>query len=338
MKMDVLYQFDDGYAPYGGISIYSLFCNNRHFSEIHVYVLDNQVSGQNKEKLLRMAEQFQRKITFLDTSQIVAYMEAAGIPKYRGSYSANLKMFAQSVLPAEIEKMIYIDSDTLVVGKLDGIVSLDMGDMPLAMIIDSIARGHKKHIGFTANDEYHNSGVMVFHMGNWKRKRCMERITEHVKNVRAHYLAPDQDLINVVLKDDIMTIGPEYNFQPLHRAFPLKTYYRFFSGKGYYTPAQIEKAARDPVILHFFRFIGEFPWHRDNVHPFGKEFDYYLERSPWKDYEKKTAGGSAVFKIEKWMYRNLPTGLFLFIFKINYEYFMYRANRLSLKNKNHQKM
>ncbi len=338
MRIDVLYQFDDKYAPYGGVSIYSLFCSNRHFSEINVYILDNQVSEGNKEKLFRMAEQFQRRLVFLDASQIVSFMEEAGIPKYRGSYSTNMKLFAQSVLPVEIEKMIYIDSDTLVVGKLDGIVSFDMGDKPLAMTIDSIARGHKKHIGFSKDDEYHNAGVMVFNMRKWREKRCMERITEHVKKVRAHYLAPDQDLVNIVLKSDIVTIAPEYDFQPLHRAFSLKTYYHFFSRRGYYSPAQIEEAAKHPVILHFFRFMGEFPWNRDNVHPYGKEFDYYLRQSPWKDYQKEPAGGSWIFMVEKWMYRHLPAGLFLLIFKINYEYFMFRANRLSLKNKNHQNM
>lgn len=338
MKIDVLYQFDDGYAPFGGTSMVSLFENNKHFDEINVYVLDNAVSENNIQKLNQMAEKYNRTIIYLDTAELVKLMEETGIPKYRGSYSTNMKMFVSLVIPEKVEKLLYIDSDTLVVGRLDEIAGMDMSDKPLAMTIDSIARGHKKHIGFQKTDAYHNAGVMLFHIPNWKKMRCTERIIEHVKNVRAHYLAPDQDLINIVMKNDIITISPRYDLQPLHVAFDSKTYFRFFSGKGYYDRKVIEEAKKSPVIYHFFRFMGEFPWHKDNVHPYGKVFDEYLNLSPWKDYEKKPAGGGFVFAIEKWMYRYLPSGLFLFIFKVNYEYFMYRANKMSLKNKNHESM
>lgn len=338
MKIDVLYQFDENYAPYGGVSIYSLFCNNRHFEKIRVFILDNQIADASKEKLLNMAEEFGREIYFLDTLKLVRFMEKVGIPKYRGSYSTNMKMFAGQILPQDVNRIIYIDSDTLVVGKLDEIATLDMGDMPLAMTIDSIARGHKKHIGFEREREYHNAGVIVFEMDNWKRNQCEERIIDHVKHVRAHYLAPDQDLINIVCKDEILTISPKFDFQPLHKAFSLQTYFCFFSGKGYYSPDVIKEACENPVILHFFRFMGEFPWHKDNIHPFGKEFDAYLSKSPWHDYVKKKPDHSWVFRLEKWMYQYLPEKLFLLIFKINYEFFMYRANQMSLKNKNHQNM
>ena len=39
MHMNVLYQFNEKYAPYAGVSITSLFENNKNADEICVYIL-----------------------------------------------------------------------------------------------------------------------------------------------------------------------------------------------------------------------------------------------------------------------------------------------------------
>ena len=48
--LNVLYQTDDNYAPIAGVSMTSLFETNRHLDEIHVYMLDDGIYGENLEK------------------------------------------------------------------------------------------------------------------------------------------------------------------------------------------------------------------------------------------------------------------------------------------------
>ena len=63
-----------------------------------------------------------------------------------------------------------------------------------------------------------------------------------------------------------------------------------------------------------YRFLGDFPWHKGNLHPNTAIWDSYMRRSPWSDLEKRHARRGLVFKIEKLLYRTLPKRLFLSLF------------------------
>ena len=51
MRMDFLYQADENYAVYGGVSITSLFENNKDADEIYVHFLTSGFDDSIKEKL-----------------------------------------------------------------------------------------------------------------------------------------------------------------------------------------------------------------------------------------------------------------------------------------------
>ena len=51
MKLVVVYSSDNNYSQHTGVSIVSLLDNNKHFDDIHIYVIDNEISKDNKEKL-----------------------------------------------------------------------------------------------------------------------------------------------------------------------------------------------------------------------------------------------------------------------------------------------
>ena len=50
MKLNILYGCDDNYAPYTGISMTSLFENNRDIEEITVYFAAMDCSRENLDK------------------------------------------------------------------------------------------------------------------------------------------------------------------------------------------------------------------------------------------------------------------------------------------------
>jgi hypothetical protein len=68
-------------------------------------------------------------------------------------------------------------------------------------------------------------------------------------------------------------------------------------------------------------------------------FDKYLAKSFWSDYKKtETEKNDMVFRIERSLYRMLPKPVFIVVFKICYEIFMWKSNRDSLKNQNNSRM
>lgn len=333
MRIDVLYQFNEKYAPYAGTSITSLLENNRHFRMIRIFILGEELSQESVERLQATGRQYDREIVFVDTAALIERMQALHMPAYRGSYAANIRLFLPELLDDSVNRLLYLDADTIVDGRLDELTEIPMGDYPAAMALDSLVRLHKLRLGFSKEEPYFNSGVILFQMERWRQERCSERIAEHVKTVRAHYPSPDQDLLNVVCRGRIMTLPPRYNFQPIHLAFSSGSYFRCFGKRGYYGADEIRRDQGKPVVYHFFRFVGEFPWNRNNLHPDNEIFDQYLAKSAFSDYVKTASGAGIILRIEKVLYRFLPGGVFIYLFRAAYEWFIYRANRDSEREK-----
>ena len=341
LNLDILYQFNNKYAPYAGTSITSLFENNKHFRTLDVHILEDPeepISSENKKKFSRLAQQYNREIKFYQTQKLVDIMKQTGIPPYRGSYAANMRMFCDQILPASIQRLLYLDSDTIVCEHLDYLANLDFHGNYLAMVLDSLGARHKIDIGLNKNDNYYNSGMILFNMPLWREKKCEEQIIEHVKNIRAHYPAPDQDLINRVIANKIMCLDLRYNLQPTHFEFTAKNYLKHFRFGPYYSYTEIENAIKLPVIIHCYRYLGEFPWHQNNLHPNTQLFDHYLKISEWNDYIKLKANPGILIRIEKIIYRFLPRKFFIVIFKYAHRLFLIKVNNLSLQNRNDKQM
>lgn len=49
--MNIVYSSSDSYAPIAGVSIMSLLHNNTDADEINIYMIDNNISDENKRDL-----------------------------------------------------------------------------------------------------------------------------------------------------------------------------------------------------------------------------------------------------------------------------------------------
>ena len=54
LHLYVMYAADENYAPYLGVSLFSLFENNKSISEITVYAVLDGVSEENKNRLTQI--------------------------------------------------------------------------------------------------------------------------------------------------------------------------------------------------------------------------------------------------------------------------------------------
>lgn len=334
-----LYQFNEAYVVFAGVSMTSLYENNRDIVELNTYILVENISEESKKSLISNAEKYGRRLIFFETEKLVEYMKEVGIPPYRNSYATNMKMFIPQFLNENIERLLYIDSDTVITDSIKDFYEMDMQGKPIAMGLDSLGGKHKLLIGLNEVDDYYNAGIILYDMEQWRKQQCTEKIVNHVKHVRAHYMSPDQDLLNVVFKNNICRFDLRHNLQPHHMAYTVKQMKRFFNQKNYYSDVEVENAVRNPIIVHTFRFLGEFPWHLNNIHPANDLFDKYLKMSYWFDYSKKvTEQNSMVFKIERMLYKILPKSVFLCVFKVNYDRFINKASKASQKRENISEM
>lgn len=328
--MNILYQSDNNYAPYMGVSICSLLENNKEAGSINIYIIDDGINGDNKEKINSLSLKYPAKISYLtgdillEDADLVKTFEYTRFRKNTHSY---FKMFIDRLLPDLNERIIYIDCDTVVEGDITGLESIDLKGRAIGMVQDSLVSSVKTSVGMDDTERYYNSGVILIDLKRWKEINCSDRIYKHIRDIRT-YGTVDQDVLNVELHDEISTLPVRYNLQPVHMDYSYRQYSRVYKHKEpYYGSEEIKKALKDPGIIHFLRYIGESPWHEGNVHPATPYFDKYLKISPWHDMVKKPSGKGGVFKIEKSMYRLLPKALFLRIFYIVHDRMIRKSNQ-----------
>ena len=68
--MNVAYHSSNEFSPILGVSITSLFENNKDFEEINVFIIEKAINKINKEKLLKLAQSYGRNIYFIDMPEI----------------------------------------------------------------------------------------------------------------------------------------------------------------------------------------------------------------------------------------------------------------------------
>ncbi len=332
-RLNFLYLSDNNYAVFAGVSILSLFEQNKRAEAITVYVIDDGIADDNKQKYMQIADQYGRQIVFLDLTEGIRILQEMGAPRYRNSYTTYLKLFAFDLLPDTVERIFFVDSDSIVAGSLEEVFSTDMQGCVVAAVKDGLSHSYKMLLGYDYNDSWYNMGIMLVDVAAWKREHCQQQILEQLKKRNA-YFAVDQDLLNITQHGRIATLHPKYNFTPHHYVYREKDFRKCMPQGGFYEGAEYREAKEDVRVLHFERFIGESPWHKNSVHPYTPEFDAYLARSPWKDYEKKPASGGPVFKIEKFLYRILPHGLFLRIWAVQFRKLLKKTNEKFAGNRN----
>lgn len=339
MTWNILYQFNEAYATFAGVSIFSLLENNKLAEEICFYILGEDLTEQSRDKIRRMIERYGRHVIYLETSPMIEKLEQLKIPKYRGSYATNLKLFATEQISGDIDRILYIDSDTIITGDLERLFSMEMEHDPLMMALDSLGSEHKGDIGHAPEEYYFNAGVMLIDLQEWKKQKCTEQIIDHIQKRRSHYIAPDQDILNCVFKGKIGILGAEYNLQPLHYKYDYALYQKYWKQNSYYAEEELKNAVQNPVIIHCFRFLGGFPWDKDSRHPCLDLFDAYLQSSPWKEYEKKAARQNGIpFRIERWLYGWMPDQMFLPVFRIGHGMMISGAEKRSRHGENDGKM
>ncbi|HJC08849.1 MAG TPA: glycosyltransferase family 8 protein [Candidatus Gemmiger stercorigallinarum] len=315
--LSVLYGCDDNYAPHAGISMTSLLENNRDIDELTVYFAAQDLSQQNLDRLCALARQYGRRIVFLDTCRARQAMDQYPCRGWNGSLATWLRFFVLDQIPVDVDRLLWLDADTIVTGSLKPLCSLSLDGWAAACACDAICYRERYRLGFSSQDAYYNAGVILFHLAYWRQQSLLDSLFRRLPERIDSYRLNDQDMLNDMLFGRIQKLPPAYNLQGTHLAYDTQAYFSVYPWQpsAYYTPAQIDAARAAPVVVHFFRFLGDYPWQAgDNLHPARTLYQSWKEKSLWADVPAAPARREAVFAVEKLLYRLLPQTAFLRLF------------------------
>ncbi len=335
-ELNVIYQFNEKYVPYAGVSMTSLLVNNRYEDAVNIYVFGEGLSNESVEAIRELVEGYDRQVFFPDTFPLLERFRDMGMIPYRGAYSVYLRLFFDELIGSSVKRVIYLDADTIVNDSLMPLMNYDLGGKSAGMVLESIRDNYKVMIGMSPSSDYFNSGMILYDVEKWRANRYGMKLADHISNVRSSYIG-DQDFLNIVCEGDIARLPVRYNFQPLHGRYTTEQYFAAYGRSGYYDGEELEDTYGGVAVYHCYRWLGEFPWNKGNLHPFEGVFDDYLMISPWKEMEKERAHAGLVIGIEKLLYRILPKPVFIRIFKWAHQRMLKGAEKDARRQKTNEK-
>lgn len=307
MKLNVIYSASETYAQHAYVSIFSLLEKNKIFDEINIYFITDNMTENTKEKIKYLVKKYRRNLLFINSDDILR--ESAKIKCWNGSNVLNCKLFLGSYLDNTIDKVLYLDSDSVIMDSLLNVWETDIEDYYCAGVFLPTVPKYKTY--FDSIDEYLNPGFILINLKKWRNDYLEEKIVDYLKKNSKKELS-DEFLINILCENKIKHLSIKYNLVPEFYFFKSEEMKKIHQCESFYTQQEIDNALKNPVFIHFLGHLYNRPWNKECTHPAKNIYLYYLERSPWKNAlgnEKLPLKN----KLMVFLYKVLPFKVFLFL-------------------------
>ncbi len=306
--MHIALASDDRYAKPMTAAICSVLENNREADRITFHILDSEISKKNKEKIMKTVGAHDKgSVVFYDFLKLMSRFDCVltltepSLP--RVSYA---RLFLGEILPLDVEKIIYLDSDMICVDSLQEIWEMDMGDHLVAGALDTARTEARVKVGLSPQSVYINSGFLVINISLWRKENTLGAFLAFIKERGGNVFHNDQGVINGVIPDRIRIIAPRYNAMTPYFMVNHDNLMGKFELDAFYTAEEIEEAVSQPAILHFVAFTASRPWERHCRHPLRHEYRHYLEKSAWGELELEKNHRSVARRALLRLYEKLP--------------------------------
>jgi lipopolysaccharide biosynthesis glycosyltransferase len=287
---------DEAYAMPLAVTIRSALDALAPACRMRLFILDGGISAESQAKLAaswndpRLAVEWLRPD--VDAVRDLPVSDHISIAAY-------LRLLMPALLPADVQRVIYLDADMFVRRDLLDLWSEPQGeDAALAVqdlaapFLDAEASipqfqrccGHLaaftpvanyRDLGLPTANKYFNSGLLVLNIEQWRRERIGEQVLDCLREHRRHVLWWDQYALNVVLASKWRALDLRWN-QGAH-VFVYPTW-----RESWLDQQRFVQLRNDPWIVHFCS--PSKPWHYFCRHPYASDFRACLRRTEWREW------------------------------------------------------
>ena len=175
---------DDNYARHAGVVITSVLANASEGESHHFHVFTLGLSDLNIANLHSLVSSRVDRLTI----HLVDIGELRGFPESTHTLNAYLRLKIPDLLTG-LRKILYLDSDLVVMDSLRELWELDLEDSLAGATFDSMyffrgeATEYWKEVGLPEGVKYFNSGVLLMNLEAWRKEDAFEQLSVHTKTV-----------------------------------------------------------------------------------------------------------------------------------------------------------
>jgi lipopolysaccharide biosynthesis glycosyltransferase len=183
-----------------------------------------------------------------------------------------LRIWVARFYPPEVEKIVYLDSDLVILGNLVEIWNTELGSSLLAAVPIPGSDRWKLH-GTPEEYGYFNSGVMLLNLRSWRDRGCEATALDYARNHPERLLDGDQDMLNACFYDSWVRLPYVWNV--------ISPFYKPSHPLGL-PESEVLRTQQSAKIIHY-NGVGK-PWLYCCDHPRVADYLKYLRLTGWRDY------------------------------------------------------
>lgn len=310
----IVYASDDKFSEIMGVSIVSLLENSKDMDDIIIYILDSGIKDKNKEKVESLCSKYKRSKPIWILAKNISEELGMKVNTDRGSLSQYGRLFVSSVLPNTVDRVLYLDCDTIINKSINELWNLNMNGKTIAAMMDAFSSKYRNNIGLKPNDIMFNSGVMLIDLKKWKENNIEKKLLEFICKKNGKIQQGDQGALNAVLSNDTYCFEPVFNSVSIFYDFNYGEMLVYRKPPLFYNKKDIDRAINDPVIIHFTTsFVSKRPWIKGCKHFYFNRWMFFKELSPWKESPLWQDKQSKLKKIILVIFNFLPRKLSILI-------------------------
>ena len=210
----IFYACDDNFVKFTMVSLFSMQQNASKDKKYHVHVLHTSIKQETQERMLAMAnENFE--VSFDNVSAyMVNLCEKLPLRDYY-SNTTYYRMFIADMFP-KLDKVIYIDSDTIVQGDISELYSYDIENYDVgacheqAMVqVDVYGSYVEKCLGINRN-LFFNAGVLLINCRRFRESHVIRRFVKLLEIYDCR-VTQDEDYLNLLCRDHVKFLPQTWN-------------------------------------------------------------------------------------------------------------------------------
>jgi lipopolysaccharide biosynthesis glycosyltransferase len=276
--LEVLCSCDGAYLPHAATMLCSLLEHNE-ISRIHIFY--KSIGNSELTKLSSLTEKYKTELVCYEMVPEVLEDFSLHTNDWFRSVANYFRLLAPRILPTDLEKILYLDSDIIVRRSLMDLWDTNLGDKAFAGVEDAfwqptldyveLPPGAKyDYVELPPGAKYFNSGVMLINLNYWRRYNVYERAVEFMRDNPDKLNYVDQDALNAILVNQWIDLPAIWNDQARSVG---------------HVPVARNENIEDPAIVHFVG--GDKPWSWSCKHPFKSEYRKYRLKTPWSRYNEE---------------------------------------------------
>jgi lipopolysaccharide biosynthesis glycosyltransferase len=269
-SINVALASDGNYIAHAAATMSSMLDMIDRTTTIRFFVLTNQtLSQQDRMTLSAIFPNCNIHFIDVDTSDFTW----APLNRPHVSVVTYYRLNMHTLLPPDIERVIYIDSDTIVVDSLLKLWNIDIGSKPIAGCADAGGTTQSIRLNLPSSHKYFNAGVLIFNLAELRKSKIMDEAVEVYHAREKDIIFQDQDILNIIFCDRTHILPLRWNINDFM--------FTYSDIRPSYKVDDARKAVLDPGIIHF---TGRFkPWDTGCVNPLADWYWFYRNTTPWRE-------------------------------------------------------